>query len=77
MKKRWRASAAVCMAAITAAAAALSGCGAQQADGKVRVEIVQYKPEAVKAFEELEERFNATHDDIELVIDSPDRKSVV
>ncbi len=71
MKKRWRASAAVCMAAITAAAAALSGCGAQQADGKVRVEIVQYKPEAVKAFEELEERFNATHDDIELVIDSP------
>ncbi len=48
------------------------GCSARKDDnGKVRIELVQYKPEAVAVFEELEEKFNATHDDIELVIDSP------
>ena len=48
------------------------GCGmSKDDDGKVRIELVQYKPEAVDVFEELEDRFNATHDDIELVIDSP------
>lgn len=47
------------------------GCGmSKDDDGKVRIELVQYKPEAVDVFEELEDRFNATHDDIELVIDS-------
>lgn len=70
MKKRWRAAAVLC-AAVILAAFALSGCGGQKDNGKITVEIVQYKPEAVKAFEELEEKFNATHDDIELVIDSP------
>ena len=50
----------------------LSGCGTQDTvNGKTKVEIVQYKPEAVKAFEALEAKFNETHDDIELVIDSP------
>lgn len=71
MKKRWKASVVLCMTAVIAASAALSGCGSNGGNGKVRVEIVQYKPEAVKAFEQLEEKFNATHDDIELVIDSP------
>lgn len=33
--------------------------------------MVQYKPEAVKAFEKMEEKFNETHDDIELTIESP------
>lgn len=57
---------------LAATAALLSGCGAKGgADGKTVIEIVQYKPEAVKAFEALEEKFNATHDDIELKIDSP------
>lgn len=55
-----------------AMAALLSGCGAKDsADGKTVVEIVSYKPEAVKAFEALEEKFNASHDNIELKIDSP------
>ena len=50
----------------------VTGCGSKdQANGKIQVEIVQYKPEAVKAFEALEEKFNATHDNIELKIDSP------
>lgn len=50
----------------------LGGCGnGENAEGKVVIEMVQYKPEAVDAFEELEAKFNAEHDDIELVIDSP------
>ena len=39
----------------------LSGCGTQDTvNGKTKVEIVQYKPEAVKAFEALEAKFNET-----------------
>ena len=50
----------------------LSGCGSKDdADGKVVIELVHYKPEAVDVFEALEEKFNATHDNIKLVIDSP------
>ena len=54
-----------------ASAAALAGCGSEGDNGKVVVEMVQYKQEAVKVFEELEKKFNETHDDIELRIDSP------
>ena len=54
-----------------AAGTMLSGCGKEQANGKVKIEVVQYKPEAVDVFEELEKKFNETHDNIELVIDSP------
>ena len=50
----------------------LGGCGnGENAEGNVVIELVHYKPEAVDAFEALEEKFNAEHDDIELVIDSP------
>lgn len=49
----------------------LSGCGAESDNGKVKIEMVQYKPEAVKAFEAMEQKFNETHDDIELKIQSP------
>lgn len=57
----------------------LSGCGddSQTSDGKVKIEMVQYKPEAVKAFEQLEEKFNASHDDIELTIESPNEAMTV
>lgn len=50
-----------------------NGCGQDNkvADGKVEIEIVQYKPEAVKYFEELEKKFNETHDNIHLTISSP------
>lgn len=56
---------------IGVAAVCLGGCSTGKTDGKIRVELVQYKPEAVNTFEALEEKFNATHDDIELVINSP------
>ena len=56
----------------------LSGCaGTSKNDGKTEVTMVQYKPEAVAAFEEMEERFNATHDDIHLTIESPNEAMTV
>lgn len=63
---------ALMLAAVMTACLCLTGCGDRKnKDGKVVIELVQYKTEAVDVFEELEEKFNATHDDIELVIDSP------
>ena len=49
----------------------LTGCGKNNKDGKTVIELVQYKPEATSYFEEVEERFNASHDNIELKISSP------
>lgn len=53
------------------AAGVLVGCGNQDNGGKTEIELVQYKPEAVEVFKKLEEKFNSTHDDIHLKIDSP------
>ena len=71
MKSRIKTASSIFMAGVMISPALLSGCSTETASGKTVIEIVQYKPEAVKAFEVLEEKFNATHDDIELVIDSP------
>ena len=60
--------AAVCSVAAMAVA---GGCGNSAGDGKIEVEIVQYKPEAANYFTAVEEEFNATHDDIRLKISSP------
>ena len=73
MRRKFRKGIAFIMAVIMALSVCLTGCGDEDvtADGKVIIELVQYKPEAVDIFEELEAKFNATHDDIELRIDSP------
>ena len=71
MKKCMKVTTAAGFLAVGGLAAALSGCGAAEDDGKVTIEIVQYKQEAASYFETVEEKFNSTHDDIELVIDSP------
>ena len=71
MKKCMKVTTAAGLLATAGLAAALSGCGAGDDDGKVTIEIVQYKPEAATYFDTVEERFNSTHDDIELIIDSP------
>ena len=60
--------AAVCSVAAMAVA---GGCGNSAGDGKIEIEIVQYKPEAANYFIAVEEEFNATHDDIRLKISSP------
>lgn len=49
----------------------LGGCKKESDNGRVQIEMVHYKPEAVKAFEEMEKKFNESHDDIELKISSP------
>lgn len=56
-----------------AAAASLmfAGCTSERSDGKVEVEIVSYKQEAVSIFEQIMKDFNASHDDIYLNIQSP------
>lgn len=58
-------------------AAGLAGCAGREADGKVEVELVSYKPEAVEAFEIIEDRFNETHEDIHLTIDSPNEAMTI
>ena len=50
----------------------MTGCsGKDETEGKTVIEMVQYKPEAVDIFEQFQDEFNATHDDIYLKIDSP------
>ena len=66
------------LVAVMAGGLVLSGCsGKSDSSGKVEIEIVQYKPEAATYFDEVEERFNATHDDIHLTIDSPNDASTI
>lgn len=59
------------LGAAGAASLMFAGCTTQRADGKIEVEIVSYKQEAVSIFEQLMEDFNASHDDIYLNITSP------
>lgn len=53
------------------------GCGASDAVNVTEIEIVQYKLEAAAYFEQLEEEFNAAHDDIHLSIQSPNDASTI
>lgn len=55
----------------------LTGCTESEANGKVEVELVSYKPEAVEAFEKIAERFNASQDEIHLTIDSPNEAMTI
>ncbi len=65
------------LAASMGSALMLSGCGSDANSGKVEIEIVNYKMEATDYFDELEEDFNATQDDIHLTIDSPNDASTI
>lgn len=55
----------------------LGGCGEEASSDRAEVEMVCYKPEAVKAFEKIEVRFNETHDDIHLTISSPNEAMTI
>ena len=59
------------------AAIILPGCGSDENSGKTEIEILQYKPEAATYFDQVEEQFNATHDDIHLTISSPNDASTI
>lgn len=66
------------LAGIMPAPVLLQGCSNQKSiDGKIEIELVQYKPEAVDVFEELEKKFNETHDDIHLTIESPNDATTI
>lgn len=63
---------AVFLAGVLAMGIVMTGCsGKDETEGKTVIEMVQYKPEAVDIFEQFQDEFNATHDDIYLKIDSP------
>lgn len=77
MKKR-NAICSLILAGVSLSTLFLQGCDTSKtSDGKIEVELLQYKPEAVAAFEAIEERFNATHDDIHLTIQSPNEAVTV
>lgn len=59
------------MLSVLCASSILAGCGDSGQDGVTQIHVLQYKPEAVAVFERLQEEFNAAHDDIQLVIESP------
>ena len=63
--------------AALASALSMTGWSMQSKSGKTVITMIQYKPESVKAFEAMEERFNATHDDIELKIESPNEAMTI
>ena len=78
MRRKKISAVSVTLAGIMAAAGVMSGCSLSGGDnGKIRIEMIQYKQEAVGVFEELEKKFNETHDDIELVIDSPNDATTI
>ena len=56
----------------------LMGCGNKAtAEGRTEIEIVTYKKEAVDTFNKIAARFNETHDDIHLTIDSPNEAMTI
>ncbi len=75
MKKKKAVSAALAAAMLTAAI--LPGCGSGQDSGVTEIEILQYKPEAATYFDQVEDAFNASHDDIHLTISSPNDASTI
>ncbi|HIV42182.1 MAG TPA: extracellular solute-binding protein [Candidatus Mediterraneibacter guildfordensis] len=75
MKKKKAISAV--LAASMLAAVILPGCGSDENSGKTEIEILQYKPEAATYFDQVEDQFNATHDDIHLTISSPNDATTI
>ncbi len=75
MKRKNAISAALAVAMLTAAI--LPGCSSGGNSGVTEIEILQYKPEAAAYFDQVEEEFNASHDDIHLTISSPNDASTI
>ena len=71
MRRKGKALVSVLLSVTMVAAMMLTACGNKENSGKIEINLVQYKPEAVDAFEAIEQKFNETHDDIHLTIESP------
>lgn len=75
MKKKNAISAVLAVTMLTAAI--LPGCSSGGNSNVTEIEILQYKPEAAAYFDQVEEEFNAAHDDIHLTISSPNDASTI
>lgn len=75
MKRKNAISAVLAVTMLTAAI--LPGCSSGGDSGVTEIEILQYKPEAAAYFDEVEDEFNASHDDIHLTISSPNDASTI
>lgn len=75
MKRKNAISAVLAVAMLTASI--LPGCSSGGDSGVTEIEILQYKPEAAAYFDEVEDEFNASHDDIHLTISSPNDASTI
>ena len=58
-------------------ATAFIGCGQETSNNVIEVEMVSYKPEAVAAFEEIQNKFNESHENIHLTINSPNEAMTI
>ena len=68
--RKWAAMCAALVVMLTSVS--VTGCSSDKTkDGRTIVTMLQYKPEAVAAFDEMAERFNASQDEIYLKIESP------
>ena len=56
---------------------AFIGCGQEICNNVIEVEMVSYKPESVAAFEEIQNKFNESHDNIHLTINSPNEAMTI
>ena len=56
---------------------AFIGCGQKISNNVIEVEMVSYKPESVAAFEEIQNKFNESHDNIHLTINSPNEAMTI
>ncbi|WP_302654546.1 ABC transporter substrate-binding protein [uncultured Clostridium sp.] len=56
---------------------AFIGCGQKISNNVIEVEMVSYKPESVAAFEEIQKKFNESHDNIHLTINSPNEAMTI
>lgn len=79
MKEKTRKIGSIILVAIMLVSTCLTGCNLKKDSSSamgtkqnpIEIELVQYKPEAVKIFEKIEKKFNSTHDGIKLKIESP------
>ena len=77
MRKR-KAMMSLLLTGVILSAFVLKGCGAKEDNsGKVEIELVQYKQEATRFFDAIEEEFNSTHDNIRLKISSPNDATTI
>ena len=76
MKRKW-AKRIIIASCCIAVSFIFQGCEKSKNSDVTEIEIVQYKPEAASYFEELENEFNALHDDIHLTINSPNDANTI